>query len=46
MKKFTKILGLIFAITLGICLSFLLRNKGSHFANDIAYLKIRSMIDL
>lgn len=31
MKKLIKILGLIFAITIGISISFLLRNKESHF---------------
>ena len=39
MKKLTKILGLLFAITIGICLSFLLRGKESHFdyENDPKY---------
>ena len=35
MKKLTKILGLLFAITIGICLSFLLRGKASHFDYEI-----------
>lgn len=35
MKKLTKILGLLFAITIGICLSFLLRGNASHFDYDI-----------
>lgn len=35
MKKLTKILGLLFAITIGICLSFLLRGKESHFDYEI-----------
>lgn len=35
MKKLIKILGLIFAITIGISLSFLLRNKESNFAYEI-----------
>lgn len=35
MKKLTKILGLLFAITIGICLSFLLREKESHFDYEI-----------
>ena len=35
MKKLIKILGLLFAITIGISLSFLLRNKESHFDYEI-----------
>ena len=35
MKKLTKILGLLFAIIIGITLSFLLRSKGSHFDYEI-----------
>lgn len=35
MKKLTKILGLLFAIIIGICLSFFLREKGSHFDYEI-----------
>lgn len=35
MKKLTKILGLLFAIIIGITLSFLLRSKDSHFDYEI-----------
>jgi len=35
MKKLTKILGLIFAITIGVSLSFLLRDKETHFDYEI-----------
>ena len=35
MKKLTKILGLLFAIIIGITLSFLLRSKESHFDYEI-----------
>ena len=35
MKKLTKILGILFAITIGICLAFLLREKESHFDYEI-----------
>lgn len=35
MKKLTKILGIIFAITIGICLSFLLRDKKVDFDYEI-----------
>lgn len=35
MKKLTKILGILFAITIGICLSFLLREKESHFDYEL-----------
>lgn len=35
MKKLTKILGILFAITIGICLSFLLRDKKVDFDYEI-----------
>ena len=35
MKKLTKILGILFAITIGFCLSFLLRGNASHFDYEI-----------
>lgn len=35
MKKLTKILGILFAITIGVCLSFLLRDKKADFDYEI-----------